>query len=82
MQAIYNATRSLYLLYLDVILVNQISYFVLYLVARQLGLLGLLLGVLVVMKHIWFFYLDFQCFIIFSQMSSQSFIKAAVQDLD
>lgn len=34
------------------------------------------------MKHIWFFYLDFQCFIIFGQMPSQSFIKATVQDLD
>jgi len=81
-QAVDNATSSFYLLNFDVVLVNQIGYLVLYLVARQLLLLRLLLCVLVVAKYISFFYLDFQLLIIFCQMPAKSFIKAAIQDLD
>ncbi len=78
MQAVYNSTRSLNLLDLYVILVDQIRYLVLNLVSRQLWLLRLILSVLVVMKHIWFFYLDFKRLIVFRQMPSEGLVEATV----
>jgi hypothetical protein len=77
-QAVYNSTRSLNLLDLYVILVDQIRYLVLNLVSRQLWLLRLILSVLVVMKHIWFFYLDFKRLIVFRQMPSEGLVEATV----